>query len=991
MKLPLATIFLTLRFTPSANAQTCNGVTGAFSLREITGECNYDRLHREYASQVFDATGSICADGSDVTAEEDLDAKMKAWTNTGSGEEAAAVICKELYDNAETTAFTEAANKGSDLHFEQEFYNGRGPWQEEVETNYETDDQSVASSVLRGSTGDARAVEEFYQGRGSYSRVSWKTDGPGELTNFAPATCTMNAAMCCWPKDRQANDGNGNCAKPYDINCVDKDPADNTNLCFADLAKGNASTGLDSNDGFMAFPGDGNDGEGAIHCHGFAWANDDYDATSRYKSNNLFFVSMYDHMHQRGYVKNIPGMPMCGCLDQMPIVTQSDCTQVDVTENWQLDFDGTTITTKMIKVEIDFNACQGRGNENNDLWAYAARLYDEGGITAEQFGKVGRVLTNDHDCYHATEFAKQQKGLYTGYTHAADTWTKVAGRDVMKTEPLGREAFRKALFEQSLTAPSDPTASDFVIGEQPIIMRVCATCVDTHKKVFYRRKTPITDPNFDLLNNILFHRNDGNGQNKWGEDFSLHSTYHDAVTGNNEWECINDAFNYNAPFDGECSPTGAKIRDQYSIWNWHPGPRANVAYYVNKPDKTGAQDYTDNVDAIAAGMTDVDIGNVGLEGNTMEDNGVFHITGSGNDIWGYEDQFHFKSYPASGDIDVSVHISSFAGIVNQHAKAGIMLRSDISPDATYVFNILTGSDGIYNHHRRSKGKYASHTGRYETSPSQTSAWLRILKKGEKIEYYRGDGVPGEWILMSTDTVLFPDDQFRVGLAVCSHHNGYLSEATFDNFVMEEYNSPTSSPTISMAPTPWNPTVEIGNPQRAGSHAISTDGSIYYTKGSGTGIWGSSDSFFYQNEQRVMASGMSVQMYIKKFDNGSIHSRGGLMIRDSNDSNAANIFVGAAGSDSGVVFQSRATDGADTDHHNMIYVNNINSMWVKLDMNEEKVVTASYKVDEGDEWIVLGSKELVLLGSTVQVGRAVTAGSNYQYALESMESRGYTVS
>jgi len=111
-----------------------------------------------------------------------------------------------------------------------------------------------------------------------------------------------------------ANDGNGNCDDPYDENCVNKDVADNTNLCFADLSQGEASSHFTS-DGFAVFPEDNNDGEGAIHCHGFAWADDEYETTSRYRSNNLFFVSMYDHMYQRGYVKNIPGMPVsCCCL-----------------------------------------------------------------------------------------------------------------------------------------------------------------------------------------------------------------------------------------------------------------------------------------------------------------------------------------------------------------------------------------------------------------------------------------------------------------------------------------------------------------------------------------------------------------------------------------------------------------------------------------------------------------------------------------------------
>jgi len=191
------------------------------------------------------------------------------------------------------------------------FYNGRTDWQEEVETIYETED-GTRTSILKE---DAEQVRIFFDVIAQGRRVEWT----GSLTNFQSsvtdanslATCTTNAAMCCWPKDRQANDNNGNCATPYDQKCVDKDSAGNTDLCFVDLERGNASTGDDSTD-ILVSPGDNNQGEGAIHCHGLAWSNDVNDHTARYKSNNLFFVSMYDHMYQRGYVKNIPGAPMCG-------------------------------------------------------------------------------------------------------------------------------------------------------------------------------------------------------------------------------------------------------------------------------------------------------------------------------------------------------------------------------------------------------------------------------------------------------------------------------------------------------------------------------------------------------------------------------------------------------------------------------------------------------------------------------------------------------
>ena len=90
--------------------------------------------------------------------------------------------------------------------------------------------------------------------------------------------------------------------------------------------------------------------------------------------------------------------------------------------------------------------------------------------------------------------------------------------------------------------------------------------------------TNITDPEFDLLHNILYERNNGNGQNVFDEDFTLHSSYADAVTGNAPWTC-DEGYNYGALFDGECSPDGSRTRDQYSKFDWFPGKSALVLFY----------------------------------------------------------------------------------------------------------------------------------------------------------------------------------------------------------------------------------------------------------------------------------------------------------------------------------------------------------------------------------------------------------------------------
>lgn len=149
-------------------------------------------------------------------------------------------------------------------------------------------------------------MKEYYDNYAQQSMFSMP-----DLAQFDPSTCLSHAAHCCWPRDRQANDGNGNCDDPYDSKCVDKNPGDNTDLCYNELGKTPFSNDIDAS-GFTIY----ND-EGSIHCHGFAWAVDEQETTSRYKANALFFVSMYDHMYKRGYVENIPGSPMCGCVEHV--------------------------------------------------------------------------------------------------------------------------------------------------------------------------------------------------------------------------------------------------------------------------------------------------------------------------------------------------------------------------------------------------------------------------------------------------------------------------------------------------------------------------------------------------------------------------------------------------------------------------------------------------------------------------------------------------
>lgn len=106
MKLRVATIALTVHCLPGlAAAQTCDTLSGSFTLSDITGACTYDVLLAEYTAQVFNVAGSTCT-ASTFTAKQDLDAKLITATTDASittGEEAAVVVCKAMYDTNNQT------------------------------------------------------------------------------------------------------------------------------------------------------------------------------------------------------------------------------------------------------------------------------------------------------------------------------------------------------------------------------------------------------------------------------------------------------------------------------------------------------------------------------------------------------------------------------------------------------------------------------------------------------------------------------------------------------------------------------------------------------------------------------------------------------------------------------------------------------------------------------------------------------------------------
>ena len=342
-------------------------------------ECNYEKVIEEL-NIIFDAN---CEDSENILLV-DLFVFFDGSVKDGIGK-----ICKSAFE--ENLSFDHVTGHGN--QFNVEYFDGGTAWNYEREL--ENADSTTNEGVLKN---DASRVNTVYNKFAGETQIAWP-----DYRQFKD--CKLRTAMCCFVADRQFNDNNGNCDEN---NCDDADPKDNSNLCYADFTRSEESAHVE--DGYSIY---GDASEGDFHCHGFAWGNN-HGSDDVMKGNNLFFVSMYDHMYSRGYTQQVPGVPMCGCVENMPTVTRADCTQTDINGlAVTITYDSATmdIFAEATFDEIEFNACEGSNNNDNDLSARFAKLVEEDAATENEKRQLEKYLVGEGNCDTAIESFLNTKGL----------------------------------------------------------------------------------------------------------------------------------------------------------------------------------------------------------------------------------------------------------------------------------------------------------------------------------------------------------------------------------------------------------------------------------------------------------------------------------------------------------------------------------------------------------------------------------------------------
>eukprot|EP00590_Aulacoseira_subarctica_P003178 CAMPEP_0172424548 /NCGR_PEP_ID=MMETSP1064-20121228/26269_1 /TAXON_ID=202472 /ORGANISM="Aulacoseira subarctica , Strain CCAP 1002/5" /LENGTH=521 /DNA_ID=CAMNT_0013166739 /DNA_START=74 /DNA_END=1639 /DNA_ORIENTATION=+ len=376
----------------------------------------------------------------------------------------------------------------------------------------------------------------FLSTKAASTRLAWPTyqavsasgyDSTGYMSNFhLNNSCASRVAMCCFTGT---------------LSPATQSIPRNADACVHDISASKNSSHVRR--GSTRFNITGND----AYCVGFSWSSDPNSVSNKYKANALSAIS-YAQTYTLGYSGNLPSAPMCGCVEQMPIVTKADCVSVDAaTETGvNLIYQGNTsampLTAKLL-TSVTYGNCNG-----NDLKTF----YSTMSTVAEQTALATRIVES---CDSSTAKFMNNRYWISGSKPAPvdpSKWKNVAGKGTLYFPSIGDSAFRSL----SLTLRSD--------GRYPVVYRKCAQCSSVdYRDIYYQRKTPYPT-NLDYLNNFL--SNWTSVSNLIGIDFDLYGSYSDAISNKNAWTICN----YDDPsgaigFPRDCGKT-ALVAGYWNTW-----------------------------------------------------------------------------------------------------------------------------------------------------------------------------------------------------------------------------------------------------------------------------------------------------------------------------------------------------------------------------------------------------------------------------------------
>ena len=274
------------------------------------------------------------------------------------------------------------------------------------------------------------------------------------------------------------------------------------------------------------------------------------------------------------------------------------------------------------------------------------------------------------------------------------------------------------------------------------------------------------------------------------DDFEIYD-----VADNQIWYSWHDGLGYGVPgspdfFGG--NGTGAAVGDETTASYTeetivHGGLQSMPIAYDN--NKQGFSKYSevehtlaDQRDWTAEGVAELSIwfrGNPASAGSFVEGPvGTYTMTGSGTDITGASDEFHYAYKMLTGAGSITARVNSVDN-TNAWAKAGVMIRESLEADSAHAMAFVTPAQGIVFEYRPSAG--GNNVGNAGQGPEVPAPYWVKIERGISGNFTASSSTNGStWQTMGVPENVPMGTNVYIGLALTSHDAALTCQAVFSN-------------------------------------------------------------------------------------------------------------------------------------------------------------------------------------------------------------------
>jgi len=172
-----------------------------------------------------------------------------------------------------------------------------------------------------------------------------------------------------------------------------------------------------------------------------------------------------------------------------------------------------------------------------------------------------------------------------------------------------------------------------------------------------------------------------------------------------------------------------------------------------------------------------DVGAVKHTGKTIynPETEQYTISGSGTNMWHDSDEFHFAWTKIKGDFILYSMVEFMGEGVDDHRKAGLIIRKTLDPSSPYVSAAYHGDGLVSMQYRLQEGGHTEEI----RNPESFTQILQLEKTGSSVSMQACP--PGEPLTKTGEIDLdWLEDEFYIGLFVCSHNADVVETAVFSN-------------------------------------------------------------------------------------------------------------------------------------------------------------------------------------------------------------------